>query len=114
MGVVIWGLDEGRTGRYGYYGTHQYYTHYYSGSGGKKGSDSGARAVPLGHEATYQGPNWAPEPSGGQKAASMVGTVFVGFLAFLAVVAIAAITAYFLDQYFGWGLVEQIGRLPWL
>ncbi len=115
VGVVVWGLDEGRAGRYGYYGDHSYYSHYYGTGGGKKGSDSGARAVPLGHEAGYQQePGWAIEPSGGQRAASIVGKVFVGFLAFLAVIAIAALVAYFLDQYFGWGLLQQAAQLRWL
>lgn len=111
IGVVVWGLDEGRAGRYGYYGSNQYYSHYYSQGGGKKGSDSGARAVPLGHEASYSGTNWAPEPSSGQRAASVLGKVFAGFLAFLLVIAVAALVAYFLDQYFGWGLVSQLRTL---
>ncbi len=108
VGVVVWGLDEGRAGRYGYYGANQYYSHYYSSTTGKKGSDSGARAVPLGQEAAYQAQAWQPEPSGGQRAASLVGKIFAGFLAFLLVIAVAALVAYFLDQYFAWGLVDQL------
>ncbi len=112
VGVVVWGLDEGRAGRYGYYGTNQYYSHYYSSTTGKKGSDSGARAVPLGQEAAYQVQSWEPEPSGGQRAASMVGRFFVAFLAFLAVVAIAALVAYFLAQYTGYDLSPVLRYVP--
>ncbi len=111
-GVVVWGLDEARAGTAGYgYSSGYYYASYYSMSpdagrrGGKR--DNGAQAVGVSSESAPR--QWVPEESGGRKFARVLGKVLTGVLAFLLIVAIAAVVAYFLDQYFGWGIVEIIG-----
>lgn len=116
VGVVVWGLQEGGKGSaYGYYNTsYYYYSNYYYSATDKKGRrnlDSGARNVPLGQEGEYQGANWVPDRTPGQKAANAVGKVFVGLLAFLLVIAVAAGVVYFLNRFFGWGLLAQVTEL---
>ncbi len=119
IGVVVWGLDENRGGAgYGYYGGGQYYySSYYSqapddGRRSKKTAapeDNGAQAVGVGIDAARP---WVPEVSAGRRVAAVVGRVLTALLAFLVVIAIAAVVAYFLDQYFGWGLAKTVlGRL---
>ncbi len=105
-GVVVWGLDESRgsSGGYGYSSGYYYASYYSQPSGGRRGAkhDNGAQAVGVSADAAAD--HWIPEESVGRKIARVIGTVLTGMLAFLLVVAIAAVVAYFLDQYFGWGL----------
>ena len=109
-GVVVWGLDEARAGSAGYgYSSGYYYSSYYSmspqlGTRGKQ--DNGAQAVGVGPESAAQA--WIPEESEGRKFARVLGKVLTGVLAFLLIVAIAAAVVYFLDQYFGWGIVPSV------
>ncbi len=110
-GVVVWGLDEARAGSAGYgYSSGYYYASYYSmspGSGRRSGKhDNGAQAVGVGAESAAM--HWVPEESGGRRFARVLGKVLTGVLAFLLIVAIAAVVAYFLDQYYGWGLAQTI------
>ncbi len=111
VGAVVWGLDEGRAGRYGYYGSTTYYSHYYT-SGRKGVSDSGARAVPLGKEAQYEQMPVGDEPPG-RRAAGVVRAIFIGFLAFLTAIAIGTIVLYFVGQYLGWDLSVVTRYVPW-
>jgi len=112
-GVVVWGLDESKAGSSGYgHSSGYYYASYYTKSAGKSGRDerdNGAQAVGVGMESAAR--DWMPEESGGRKFARVLGKVLTGLLAFLLIVAIAAVAAYFLDQYFGWGLLEGLGAL---
>ncbi len=105
LGVVIWGIEDGK-GRYGdYAGGHYYYRSYYSRS-----TASGAEGRP---KAATKDDDWAPEMSAGRRFGRAVGRILTGVLAFLAVLAVVAVGAYFLDQYFGWGLGEFVsGWLP--
>jgi len=110
-GVVVWGLDEARAGSAGYgYSSGYYYASYYSlapGSGRRSNKhDNGAQAVGVGAESAAM--HWVPEESGGRRFARALGKVLTGVLAFLLIVAIAAVVAFFLDQYYGWGLAQTI------
>jgi len=97
IGVVVWGLDESKNQPgygYGYYtGGYYYYRSYY-----------GAPKAATGAKAADEGGEWSSDLSGGRKVARVIGRVLAGVLAFLAVMAVFGVAAYFLDQYFGWGL----------
>lgn len=103
VGVIIWGLEEGKAGYgygYGYYaGGYYYYASYY-GKDREQGSKS-ASATAAFH----------PEPNAARRLAAGIGRVMTGLLAFLAVLAILAVVAYFLDQYFGWGITDLLRSL---
>jgi len=106
IGVVVWGLDETKNQAgygYGYYtGGYYYYRSYYGAPKQAKGGKS----------ADEEG-EWSSEISGGRRIARFIGRVLTGVLAFLAVVAVFGVAAYFLDQYFGWGLSSFVsGLLP--
>ena len=107
-GVIVWGLDESRAGSSAYgYSSGYYYASYYSmgGQPGKRGKyDNGAQAVGVGPDSAAR--EWVPEESAGRRFARFVGSVLTGVLTFLLILAVAAAVAYFLDQYFGWGLVS--------
>jgi capsular exopolysaccharide synthesis family protein len=111
IGVVAWGLEEGRGGYgYGYNtyaGGYYYYASYY---GTPSYADGKARVVGSGED------EWEkPRASAGRRFARVLGNVLSGLLAFLAILAVAAVAAYFLDQFFGWGLVRTVTQLiPWL
>ncbi len=109
IGVVVWGLQEGKDGQgYGYYaGGYYSYASYYAGqpqatskskksTGSKASSQSGDQFA------------WVPEISAGRRIARMIGRVFAGLLAFLLVVVVALVAVYFLDGYFGWGVVDGL------
>ncbi len=124
LGSVVWGLEGGSAsaGYYaGYYGDY-YYADYYkqpetSRSAGKKhrrSQDSGAKATVKVQAAEQLPPPsiaYVPEVSPMRKFLGFVGRVLSGVLAFLAVLIVAALATYFLDQYFGWGLLEALGGL---
>jgi len=124
VGSVVWGLEGGSasTGYYaGYYGDY-YYADYYkqpeSGrvAGKQKGRkhDSGAKAT-VKVQAAEQFPPpavvYVPEVSPMRRFLGFVGRVMAGLLGFLAVLVLAALVTYFLDQYFGWGIVELLASL---
>lgn len=107
IGVAVWGLDEtkNRPGYgygYGYYtGGYYYYRSYYGGPGSATPQAQGAPAES----------DWVAPESPQRRLARFAWRVLVGTLAVLAVLAIIAALAYFLDQYFGWGLSSFIGDL---
>jgi capsular exopolysaccharide synthesis family protein len=109
IGVVVWGLDESRTGPggYGHYaGGYYYYASYYGQSSEGDRQKSGAST----HGAKPQ-TDWIPEPSTGKRVVGFIGRVLTGALAFLAVIVVFAMVAYFLDTYFGWGLTVTVTNL---
>jgi capsular exopolysaccharide synthesis family protein len=114
IGVAVWGLDEtkNRPGYgygYGYYtGGYYYYHSYYGYAPAPKGKKS---AVQDGTEP--EAGEWVAKPSAGRRIAAALGRIMSALLAFLAVLGIALVIAYFLDQYFGWGLsVTLLSLLP--
>lgn len=110
-GVIVWGLEESKSGSSGYgYASGYYYASYYTqtpGDGKRDRRDNGAQAVGVGPDAAAR--RWIPEESAGRKFARFMGKLLTGLLAFLLIVAIAAVVTYFLDQYFGWGLWQVLG-----
>ncbi len=124
IGSVVWGLEESHgAGGYGYYGGYYgqyYYAGYYqsvpsgrAASGAKRGRDSGAKATVKVRAVEDLPPPtvYLPEESGMRKFLGVVGKVLTGVLALLAVLAVLAVVTYFLDQYFGWGILELIGAV---
>lgn len=109
IGVVIWGLQEGKDGQgYGYYaGGYYYYASYYSGTEQAKGKGKKPKAA-KGKSGADDDYAWVPEISAGRRIARVVGRVFAGLLAFLLMVAIALVVVYFLDGYFAWGVVDSL------
>ncbi len=101
IGVVVWGLDESKNRAgygYGYYtGGYYYHQSEYGASRPAKELSGGAQTE-----------GWVAEVTPGRRIARFVRRVLVGVLAFLAVLAVLAVAAYFLDQYFGWGISEMI------
>lgn len=113
-GVVVWGLDESKSGSGSYgYSSGYYYASYYSmpTDARRRSSkhDNGATAVGL--DAGSVPEQWVPVESPGRKLARVVGKVLTGALAFLVVIVIAGVAAYFLDQYFGWGMAPLLSGL---
>ena len=113
-GVVVWGLDESKSGSAGYgYSSGYYYASYYSmpADAGRRGSrhDNGTKAV--GVDSGSTSPQWAPAESAGRRFARALGQALTGVMSFLLILAIAAVVAYLLDQYFGWGLIGQMGQI---
>lgn len=102
IGVVVWGLDESKNRAgygYGYYtGGYYYYKSYYGAPREQK-------------RAKGQSDEWVKPVSLSQRIAGFIGRVLAGVLAFLTVLAVAAIAAYFLDNYFGWGLAKAVMTL---
>jgi len=106
IGVAVWGLDEtknkpGYGYGYGYYtGGYYYYRSYYgygpAKASGKKKDDAAPED------------GWVVEASPGRRFAAFLGRLLTGILVFALVVAIAAVVAYFLDQYFAWGLADAV------
>jgi hypothetical protein len=131
VGVVVWGLEAGAGGAgYGYYhdayyGAHHYYGYYSKtstgGRSGKKreGPDSGARLASMGNPSEAQGVAsveaeiFVPKKSLGRKIAEGVGNVLGALLGIVLVLALAATIVYFLDGYFGWGVVDTIRATLW-
>ncbi|MBU4556124.1 MAG: polysaccharide biosynthesis tyrosine autokinase [Actinobacteria bacterium] len=113
-GVVVWGLDESKSGSGGYgYSSGYYYASYYATplGTGRRGTkhDNGAKAVGADEGSASQ--QWVPVESAGRRFARGLGQVLTGVLSFLLILAITAVVAYFLDQYFGWGLIGQVGQI---
>lgn len=108
IGVVVWGLDETKNQPgygYGYYtGGYYYYRSYYGSPQAAKKAIGTSKAENTAEDA----PEWAPEISAGRRIARFVGRLLVGLLAFLAVLAVAGVIAYFLDQYYDWGITTVI------
>jgi len=111
IGVAVWGLDDtkSRLGYgygYGHYtGGYYYYRSYYGSPVGQPKADASASGVE-----TANG-NWTPELPLKMRAAKIAGKVLTGVLAFLVVLALILVAAYFLDQYFGWGLADFLRSL---
>ncbi len=109
IGVVVWGLEEGRRGNYGYghyAGGYYYYASYYGAPQqvvSKKKSKRGSAASAADLEQT-----WVPEPGPGRRLAALIGRALAVVLGFLAVAVVAALVIYFLDQYFAWGLMQSV------
>ena len=112
-GVIVWGLDESKSGSAGYgYSSGYYYASYYAttpGTGRRGHKDNGAQAVGVGPESVAE--RWVPEENAGHRFARVLGKVLTGVLAFLLILAIAAVVVYFLDQYLGWGLLRGLSEL---
>lgn len=103
IGAVVWGLDESKgAAGYGYHGGGYYYASYYSPAESDKSPKS------RGSGSARAAEEWIPEESLGRRFAAALGRILAGTLAFLAVVVVLALVSYFLDQYFGWGLVESV------
>lgn len=103
IGGVIWGLEAASSSRsYGYYGYHKYGTYYGLGA-------TGGGATPSGPAAADQVPgSYAAPISGRRRFVGSVGAVLRVLLGVLSVAAILLLALYFLDAYFGWGLVEAV------
>jgi len=111
IGVVVWGLDESKNRPgygygYGYYTGGYYYYRSYYGYGPTKPSKKGA--APAGAD---EQDGWVAEQTPGRRFAALLGKLLTGVLAFLLVVAVAGVVAYFLDQYFGWGLTGYLSGI---
>jgi capsular exopolysaccharide synthesis family protein len=105
-GVAVWGLDETKN-RPGYGYGYGYYTGgYYAGS--YAGAVTSSPTKRAGAISAVTDDSWAPEPSLGRRIAGVLGKVLTAGLSFLVVVAISLTVAYFLDQYFDWGLGRQL------
>ncbi|MDZ4063471.1 MAG: polysaccharide biosynthesis tyrosine autokinase [Coriobacteriia bacterium] len=105
IGSVVWGFDERKSpGSQAYYAGGDYYYASYYGKSAQR-SDGTMRAA-AGVAAPAE--PWVLQGSLGRKFAAAVGRIMAGVLAFLAVVVVVALVAYFLDQYFAWGLVRSI------
>ncbi len=103
VGAVIWGLDESKPGSagYGYYaGGYYYYSSYYGQMRSKGSPGSTGEAG--------QSENWVPQQSVGRRIAARIGQVMAALMAFVVVAALALAIAYFLDNYFGWGLSRSL------
>ncbi|MCE5203026.1 MAG: CpsD/CapB family tyrosine-protein kinase, partial [Actinomycetia bacterium] len=114
IGSVVWGLEESGGGGYGYYGGkgykgYYYYSDYYTqyqGEGSASGHAKTRRSAPA--AATAQN-IYIPAVSPGRRLAVTVGRVLTGVFAFVVVVVVVVLVVYFLDQAFGWGLLEVLG-----
>lgn len=101
VGVVVWGLREGKQGQgYGYYTSGYYYADYYAQP---RSVSSAPEPRGVMDEAW-----WGPPESGGRRVARVLGRVLSGLLGFLVVLALAALTVYLLDGYFSWGLADSL------
>lgn len=108
VGVAVWGLDESKSSPgYGYgYGSYTggYYYHrsYYSRTPvSAQAGDAEGQSVA----------EWVVQPPLGRRIAAVAARILIGLLAFLVVLAVAAVVAYFLDQYFGWGVADSLSNL---
>jgi capsular exopolysaccharide synthesis family protein len=104
IGGVIWGLEAASAGRgYGYYGYHKYGTYYGVGAG------AGTGATPSPRGAAEQMPDaYAAPVSGKRRLVGSVGAVLRVLLGVLSVAAVLLLAVYYLDAYFGWGLLEAV------
>ncbi len=105
MGVVVWGLEQGKSGQgYGYYaGGYGYYASYYGVTTGKRTPSDSAQPT-----AMLTQSEWASEPTAGRRAAAILGRVLAGVLGFLIVAAILTVLAHFVGEYLG---VDVLGPL---
>lgn len=113
IGSVVWGLDQaGSGGSYGYGGKdgtgYYYYSDYYNQYQGDEPQTG--RAAKKSHKPSPQvaGEIYIPSVSPGRKFAAAVGRILAGVLAFLVFVVIVVLVVYFMDQAFGWGIVQGI------
>lgn len=101
VGVAVWGLDEAKNQPgygygYGYYtgGYYYYRTQYgYSSASAQAPADQG---------------DWVGQQSVARRVAAMAARAMAAALAFLAVMSLLALVAYFLDQYFDWGIAASL------
>jgi capsular exopolysaccharide synthesis family protein len=102
-GVVAWGLSggKGKSGSAGFVSDYSQYSYsaYYAESVG--GTADGVAAAA----------SWVPQESLGRRTARSLGKIATGLLAFLLVIAVALAVVYFLDAYFGWGLLETASAM---
>jgi len=112
-GVVVWGLDASSSsgsygyyygaGKYGRYGCSDYYNNVPADTKpGKQPSKAAAVKAPTAASTMY-----IPPVSPGRKFLQGVGKVLTAVLAVVAVLAIVALVVYFLDQAFGWGILQM-------
>lgn len=120
LGVVVWGLESrAGGGGYGYYQDAYYGAYHYHGyysqslDGGRSGKkskvmDSGAKGSDSLHStgATDRTGVFIPEKSLGRRIAEGVGNILGVTLGIVLTLVLVAVVAYFLDGYFGWGVVE--------
>lgn len=97
IGVAVWGLDEARNRAaqgygYGHYtGGYYYYRSYYG--------------TPAPTATTEASDEWIPPVAAGRRVAQVMLRVLSVGLSVLVVVALTLAAVYFLDQFFGWGLL---------
>ncbi|MDI6692883.1 MAG: polysaccharide biosynthesis tyrosine autokinase [Anaerosomatales bacterium] len=112
VGAVVWGLETtgggssyyyGGKGYAGYYRYADYYKQYAGPAEAEPARGRRGEQASAGTSEIY-----IPPVSPGRKFLASVGRVMAGVLAFLAIVAIAAAVVYFIDQAFGWGIVQGL------
>lgn len=114
VGVAVWGLDESKAKPgygygYGYYTGGYYYQNSYYGYGvGAKPKAGGSSA----DAASAPELEWVQPTTPARQFAKFLGRVLTFVLGFLVVAAVALTIAYFMDQYFGWGVYEVVQ--PWI
>lgn len=116
VGSVAWGIDVsahgGGTGyRYGMgaYSGYYSYADYYNTPQPAKSKKTSVRETAKSPDTTY-----VPKKSAGRRFAETLGKVLRVLLAIMAIAVIAALAIYFLDQAYGWGLLDELIRLmPW-
>ncbi len=100
IGVAVWGLDETRNRAaqgygYGHYtGGYYYYRSYYG--------------TPAPTATTETSEEWIPPVPAGRRVAQIVLRVLSVGLSVLVIVALTLAAVYFLDQFFGWGLLDIV------
>lgn len=102
VGVVVWGLEEGKHSGYGYghyAGGYYYYSSYYGAK---------PMAAATGRSASASKESWDAGAPLGRKVAALVGRILAAVLGFAAIVAIFALVLYWLDAFMGWGVVRSI------
>ncbi len=112
LGSVVWGLESRAGGGgygygKGYYGGYYSYADYYNTSSADDRSRSAKHAAKA--EATGALREiYVPHKSVGRRFAEALGRIVGVVLAVLAIALIAILVTYFLDQYFGWGIVQGL------
>lgn len=105
VGVVAWGLDQGKSGGYGYYaGTHYYYSSYH----GVQEPVTGVRGPKRAATGDPEDSDWMPAVSPGRRIAKIAGRILTVSLGFAVTIAVMAVAAYLVDQYFGWGFYQWL------
>ena len=105
VGVVVWGIVEGKGGPgYGYYAGGHYYAGYYAAhyaSMADQRKPSAERSVAFTE-------SWSPQATPGRRVGGIIGRIIAALLGFVAIVGIVILILFFLDQYYAWGLIDLI------